>query len=187
MMDSLRETLDTGQTSCGFGALPLPLGASKAWTMKGFCVFASRKVFSFSHVKAKQDQECGGKYAEIPRDQHLVFLTSKQSKAKTSWDSKMADKTVVQEREIQCKARIKETSSAQCPVSLKGRRTYAPRGSTVPLQKNSEGVSSRLRHENEKFRPQMSMNHGEKTCNGRSFKHVPESPLLAPSSLVECS
>ena len=41
----------------------------------------ARKEFSFSHVKAKQDQECGGKYAEIPRDQHLVFLTSKQSKA----------------------------------------------------------------------------------------------------------
>ena len=29
----------------------------------------------------------------------LVFLTSKQSKAKTSCDSKMADKTVVQEKE----------------------------------------------------------------------------------------
>ena len=45
----------------------------------------------------------------------------------------MADKTVVQERENQCKAEIKETSSAQCPVSLKGRRPHAPRGSTVPL------------------------------------------------------
>ena len=40
MMDSLKETLDTGQTSCGFGALRLPLGASKAWTIKGFCMFA---------------------------------------------------------------------------------------------------------------------------------------------------
>ena len=68
------------------------------------------------------------------RDQHLVFLTSKQSKAKTSCDSKMADKTVVHGRENQCKAEIKETSSAQCPVSLKGRRPHAPRGPTVPLQ-----------------------------------------------------
>ena len=75
----------------------------------------------------------------------LVFLTSKQSKAKTSCDSKMADKTVVQERENQCKAEIKETSSAQCPVGLKGRRPHAPRGPTVPLQNNSEGASSRLR------------------------------------------
>ena len=72
------------------------------------------------------------------RDQHLVFLTSKQSKAKTSCDSKMADKTVVHERENQCKAEIKETSSAQCPVSLKGRRPHAPRGSTVPLQYGEE-------------------------------------------------
>ena len=64
----------------------------------------------------------------------LVFLTSKQSKAKTSCDSKMANKTVVQERENQCKAEIKETSSAQCPVGLKGRRPQAPRGPTVPLQ-----------------------------------------------------
>ena len=79
------------------------------------------------------------------RDQPPVFLTSKQSKAKTSCDSKMADKTVVQEREKQCKAEIKETSSAQCPVGLKGRRPHAPRGPTVPLQKYSEGASSRLR------------------------------------------
>ena len=64
----------------------------------------------------------------------LVFLTSKQSKAKTSCDSEMADKTVVQERENQCKAEIKETSSAQCPVGPKGRRPHAPRGPTVPLQ-----------------------------------------------------
>ena len=63
----------------------------------------------------------------------LVFLTSKQDKAKTSCDSKMADKTVVHERENQCKAEIKETSSAQCPVGLKGRRPHAPRGPTVPL------------------------------------------------------
>ena len=68
------------------------------------------------------------------RDQHLVFLTSKQSKAKTSCDSKMAVKIVVHERENQCKAEIKETSSAQCSVSFKGRRPHAPRGSTVPLQ-----------------------------------------------------
>ena len=79
------------------------------------------------------------------RDQHLVFLTSKQSKAKTDCDSKMEDKTVVHERENQCKAEIKETSSAQCPVSLKGRRPHAPRGPTVPLQNNSEGASSRPR------------------------------------------
>ena len=57
----------------------------------------------------------------------------------------MADKTVVKERENQCKAEIKETSSAQCPMSLKGRRPHAPRGSTVPLQNNSEGASSRLK------------------------------------------
>ena len=63
----------------------------------------------------------------------LVFLTSKQSKAKTSCDSKMADKTVVHGRGNQCKAEIKETSSAQCPVGLKGRRPHAPRGPTVPL------------------------------------------------------
>ena len=81
----------------------------------------------------------------MPRDQHLVFLTSKQSKAKTSCDSKMADKTVVQEGENQCKAKIKETSSAQCPVSLKGRRPHAPRDPTVPLQNYSEGAFSRLR------------------------------------------
>ena len=65
------------------------------------------------------------------RDQHLVFLKSKQSKAKTSCDSKMVDKTVDQERENQCKAeihKIKETSSAQCPVGLKGRRPHALRG-----------------------------------------------------------
>ena len=67
------------------------------------------------------------------RDQHLVFLKSKQSKAKTSCDSKKADKTVVHERENQCEAEIKETSSAQCPVCLKGRRPHAPRGPTVPL------------------------------------------------------
>ena len=76
-------------------------------------------------------------YAEIPRDQHLVFLTSKQSKAKTSCDSKMVDKTVDQERENKCKAeifKIKETSSAQCPVGLKGQRPHAPRGPTVSLQ-----------------------------------------------------
>ena len=109
-------------------------------------MFASCKVFSFSHVKAKQDQECGGKvcrntkgsasffsHVKAKQGQDLVFLTSKQSKAKTSCDSKMVDKTVVQEREHQCKAEIKETSSAQCPVSLKGRRLHAPRGSTVPL------------------------------------------------------
>ena len=61
----------------------------------------------------------------------LVFLTSKQSKAKTSWYSKMADKIVDQERENQCKAeifKIKEKRSAQCPVGLKGRRPHAPRG-----------------------------------------------------------
>ena len=63
----------------------------------------------------------------------LVFLTSKQSKVKTSCESKVADNTVVQERENQCKAEIKETSSAQCPVGLKGRRPHAPRGPTVPL------------------------------------------------------
>ena len=57
----------------------------------------------------------------------------------------MAGKTVVQEREIQCKAEIKETSSAQCPVGLKGRRPHAPRGPTVPLQNHSENASSRLR------------------------------------------
>ena len=59
----------------------------------------------------------------------LVFLTSKQIRAKTSCDSKMADKTVVHERENQCKAeifKIKEISSAQCPVGLKGRRPHAP-------------------------------------------------------------
>ena len=75
----------------------------------------------------------------------LVLLTSKQSKAKTTCDSKMADKTVVHERENQCKAEIKETSSAQCPVGLKSRRPHAPQGPTVPLQNNSEGASSRLR------------------------------------------
>ena len=64
----------------------------------------------------------------------LVFLKAKQSKAKTSCDSKMADKTVVHEKESQCKAEIKETSSAQCPVGLKGRRPHAPRGPTVPLE-----------------------------------------------------
>ena len=105
----------------------------------------ARKVISFSHVKGKQDQECGGKVCRNPKDQHLVFLTSKQSKAKTSCDSKMADKTVVQEGENQCEAKIKETSSAQCPVSLKGRRPHALRGPMVPLQKNSEGPSSHLR------------------------------------------
>ena len=40
MMNSLKETLDTGSTSCGFGALRLLLGASKAWTMQEFCIFA---------------------------------------------------------------------------------------------------------------------------------------------------
>ena len=75
----------------------------------------------------------------------LVFLTSKQTRAKTSCDSKMADETVVQERENQCKAEINKTSSAQCPMSLKGRRPQAPRGSTVLLKTNSENASSRLR------------------------------------------
>ena len=68
------------------------------------------------------------------RDQHLVILRSKQSKAKTNCDSKMADKTVVHERENQCTAEIKETISAECPVGLKGRSPHAPRGPTVPLQ-----------------------------------------------------
>ena len=72
------------------------------------------------------------------RDQHLVFLKSKQSKCgQDKLDSKMVDKSVDQERENQCKAeifKIKETSSAQCPVGLKGRRPHAPRGPTVPLQ-----------------------------------------------------
>ena len=72
----------------------------------------------------------------------LVFLTSKQSKANTSCDSKMADKTVVHERENQCKAEIKETSSAQCPVGLKGRRPHAPRGPGVPLQWPAACLSS---------------------------------------------
>ena len=90
-------------------------------------------------------KSAAARYAEIPRDQHLVLLGSKQSKTKTSCDSKMAEKTVVQESEIQCKAKIKGTSSAQCPVSLKGRRPHAPRGPTVPLQNKSEGASSRLR------------------------------------------
>ena len=48
----------------------------------------------------------------------------------------MVDKSVDQERENQCKTeifKIKETSSAQCPVGLKGRRPHAPRGPTVPL------------------------------------------------------
>ena len=71
----------------------------------------------------------------------LVFLTSKQSKAKTSCDSRMADKTVVHDRENQCKAEIKETSSAQCPVGLKGRRPHAPRGPTVPLHYLTPAVS----------------------------------------------
>ena len=119
----------------------------------------AREVFSFSHVKAKQDQECGGKvcrntkgsascFSHVKAKQGQAasfFLTSKQSKAKTSCDSEMADKTVDQERDNQCKAEIKETSSAQCPVSLKGRRPHAPRGPTVPLQNNSEGASIRLR------------------------------------------
>ena len=72
------------------------------------------------------------------RDQHLVFLKSKQSKCgQDKLDSKMVDKSVDQERENQCKAeifKIKETSSAQCPVGLKGRRPHAPRGPTVTLQ-----------------------------------------------------
>ena len=97
---------------------------------------------AFLTRKQSRNKSAAAKYAEIPRDQHLVFLTSKQSKPKTSCDSKMADKTVVQERENQCKAEIKETSSAQCPVSLKGRRPHALRGPTVPLQNNSENVSS---------------------------------------------
>ena len=71
------------------------------------------------------------------RDQHLVFLKSKQSKCgQDKLDSKMVDKSVDQERENQCKAEIfeiKETSSAQCPVGLKGRRPQAQRGATVPL------------------------------------------------------
>ena len=71
------------------------------------------------------------------RDQHYVFLKSKQSKCgQDKLDSKMVDKSVDQERENQCKAeicKIKETSSAQCPVGLKGRRPHAPRGPTVPL------------------------------------------------------
>ena len=100
---------------------------------------------AFLTWKQSRTKSAAAKYAEIPRDQHLVFLTSKQSKAKTSCDSKMADKTVVQEREIQCKAKMKETSSAQCHVSLNYRRPYAPRGPTVPPQNNSEGASSRLR------------------------------------------
>ena len=83
------------------------------------------------------------------RDQHLVFLKSKQSKCgQDKLDSKMVDKSVDQGRENQCKAdifNIKETSSAQCPVGLKGRRPHALRGPTVPLQNNSEGASSRLR------------------------------------------
>ena len=84
------------------------------------------------------------------RDQHLVFLTSKQSKAKTSCERKMVDKTVDQERENQCKAenfKIKETSSAQCPVGLKGRRPHAPRGSTVPHQYNAEMHLEEFREE----------------------------------------
>ena len=71
------------------------------------------------------------------RDQHLVFLKSKQSKCgQDKLDNKMVDKSVDQERENQCKAevfKIKETSSAQCPVGLKGPRPHAPRGPTVPL------------------------------------------------------
>ena len=71
------------------------------------------------------------------RDQHLVFLKSKQSKCgQDKLDSKMVDKSVDQERENQCKAeifKIKETSSAQCPVGLKGRRPHAPRGPKAPL------------------------------------------------------
>ena len=112
----------------------------------------ARKKVSFSHVKAKQDQECGGKvcrntkgsascFSHVKAKQGISILffsrQSKASVAKTSCDSKMADKTVVQERENQCKAEIfevKETSSAQCPVGLKGRRPHAPRGPTVPLQ-----------------------------------------------------
>ena len=40
----------------------------------------ARKEFSFSHVKAKQDQECGGKVCKT-KGLAFVFLTSKQSKA----------------------------------------------------------------------------------------------------------
>ena len=84
------------------------------------------------------------------RDQHLVFLKSKQSKCgQDKLDRKMVDKSVDQERENQCKAeifKIKETSSAQCPVGLKGRRPHAPRGPTVPLHHEGEVIAPELRH-----------------------------------------
>ena len=82
-------------------------------------------------MKAKQDQECSGKvcrntkgsascFSHVKAKQGLFFSRQSKVKAKTSCDSKMADKTVVHQRENQCKAEIKETSSAQCPVGLKG-------------------------------------------------------------------
>ena len=171
MMDSLKETLDTGETSCGFGALRLLLGASKAWTIQGFVSLHeqqdilllksicgqlfSRESKAGPSVRRQSMQEYQGisilffSRQSKTRDQHLVFLKSKQSKCgQDKLDSKMVDKSVDQERENQCKAeifKIKETSSAQCPVGLKGRRPHAPRGPTVPLQNNSEGASSRLR------------------------------------------
>ena len=68
----------------------------------------------------------------------------------------MVDKSVDQERENQCKAeifKIKETSSAQCPVGLKGLRPHVLRGPTVPLhygfeqqQRSSAQVASRSRN-----------------------------------------
>ena len=75
----------------------------------------------------------------------LVFLTSKQSKAKTSCDSKMADKTVVHERENQCKAEIKETSSAQCSEILK-ERLAALDASNHVLQAAACGVDNKTEH-----------------------------------------
>ena len=75
----------------------------------------------------------------------LFFTRQSKARPRQAVIAKWQTKQWVQERENQFKAEIKETSSAQCPVGLKGRRPHAPRGPTVPLQNNSEGGSSRLR------------------------------------------
>ena len=107
----------------------------------------ARKMFSFSHVNVKQDQECRGKvcrntkgsascFSHVKAEQRLFFSRQSKARPRQAVIAKWQTKQWVQERENQCKAEIKETSSAQCPVGLKGRRPHAPRDPTVPLHQH---------------------------------------------------
>ena len=75
-----------------------------------------------------------------------ILFFSRQSKARprqaviAKWQTKQWSK----KGKISAKQRSKKQVQ-RSPVSLKGRRPHAPRGSTVPLQNNSEGASSRLK------------------------------------------